>query len=158
MTTQTATPATKPHLSASVTIFNFILKNPYMLFADVKEAVVAQGFLESTVETLIYKMLRVGMVSRDMDGKLTALQKKYTSVSAAYTRARGKAKVVAVRGKDKKPRVQPPRKEPSQGIAALTPNATPNATLPLTAARVLEMLSIKEAHVLYRELQSMFGA
>lgn len=152
-TTHTIPPQFGPGVSTSQTVFDYIRSNPYICSADVKDILTAQGFNKSSVDSLIHQMVRVGMISRDKDTKLTALQSKYTPIKSVPT------------GKVQHVRKAPIRKVPSQGIAALNPAPTPTTTVApapitsaplLTAARVLEMLSVKEAHVLYRELQTMF--
>ena len=184
-TIQEATTMTHPYanLTISEQTFNLIRDTPYVLMPRAIELLSARGHNYHTTSSLISQMVRQGMISRDKDDKLSALQKKYTPIqsmkSRAYLAAASKALKTQKKAKAvKKPReVRVPVFIPEQvkvpkGIAALnsTPVAAPAQPTQapvlvtaeplsklMTAAQVLETLSIKEAHVLYRELQTMFG-
>ena len=170
-------------LTISEQTFNLIRDTPYVLMTRAVDLLSARGHNYHTTSSLISQMVRQGMVSRDKDNKLTALQKKYTPIQSMKSRAYLAAASKALKAKKKNKLVKMPREirvpvftpehvKTPKGIAALnsTPVAAPaqptQAPVPvtaeilrvqMTAADVLETLSIKEAHVLYRELQTMFG-
>jgi hypothetical protein len=169
--TPTPTPST-PALSISEQTFNLVRDNPYISVTDAVKQLKTRGHLASTTTSLISQMVRSGMMSRDKDNSLSALQKKYTPIQAAPARAhrkeRAKANRVALAAKRQERDIRVKvRNAASEGIATLTatraqaapfPSISPDPTPTLlTAKQVLETLSIKEAHMLYRELQTMFG-
>ena len=167
-------------LTISEQTFNLIRDTPYVLMTRAIDLLSARGHNYHTTSSLISQMVRQGMVSRDKDNKLTALQKKYTPIQSMKSRAYLAAASKALKSKKKNKLVKMPREvrvpvfipeqvKTPKGIAALNskpvaaPIAVPTqatAEVPpthMTAAQVLETLSIKEAHILYRELQTMFG-
>lgn len=159
-------------VSISEQTFNLIRDTPYILMADALVELTARGYNIQTTSSLIYQMIKQGMISRDMDGKLTALQKKYTPIQShtakRIRKSSPKVRLAKMSRGVKVPVFIPEQVKAPKGIAALNskPAAAPaQPTLvtaevlrvQMTAADVLETLSIKEAHVLYRELQSMFG-
>jgi hypothetical protein len=161
--------------SVSEQTFNYILNNPYVTIQKAVEALTARGCNPNSTGSLIYQMIRCGMVSRDKDDKLTALHKRYSPVQTRVNALRHARKVKKVRqpsgprrrelGKatESAPVVLDLRQDKAEGIAALNaPVAQPTpaavtATPLMTAEQVLKTLSVKEAHALYRELQTMFG-
>lgn len=155
MNTPTAPTLRNFDISVSEQTFNMIRDNPYITIFDAVAKLTAKGLNENSTGSLIYQMIRCGMIGRDKDDRLTALKKKYTPVQTKRNAGRGVRKVrapYAARTSAGKP----------EGIAALNaPRAqhthtTDEAPL-LTAEQVLKTLSVKEAHALYRELQTMFG-
>ena len=166
--------------------FNYVRDNPYTTTAQAISALEQQGFKKTSLSSLYTQMVRQGQLSKDKDGRLTALIPEYRPLKASATlRNLG----LLMRKKLAKPKAPtkaaaPERQAPTvnidvraikeqnavrAGIATLnashaqagqaapaTPTTAPTPKL-LTAAQVLETLSIKEAHILYRELQTMFG-
>jgi len=164
--------------------FNYIRDNPYMTTMQAADELEKKGFKRGSTISLLSQMVRQGMMSKDKDGKLTALVKEFRPLKSTGQMAKIAKLVKKVAAKKAKPKAAaakvvfiPERQAPTvnidvraiknrntpEGIAALnapraqaTPAAAPTPKL-LTAAQVLETLSIKEAHILYRELQTMFG-
>jgi hypothetical protein len=136
--------------------FNYVRDNPNLTSAQIAKNLETLGFKTSSTSSLVYQMARQGLLHKDNDNRFTTIAREYSPLKAKLNR-----KLV----KQLKPvhRVDIPRG--THGIAALTPSATPtvipptpSATPPaLTAKYIMETLSIKEAHALYREMQSMFG-
>ena len=118
-------------MNASQTIFNYIRNNPYKRFPDAVTELTAQGIKRATVEALLYQMVSARMLSRDKDDMLTALQTKYTSISARARRGSIKPKAPA-------------------------PAPAP-APISATAKQVLESMTIKEAYTLHIALKEMFN-
>ena len=162
--------------------FEYIRDNPYTTTAQACNALAHLGFKRTSTTSIFAQMVRQGLLNKDKDGKLTTLVPTFRPLkSSAYMAKKEKAEVAAKKAKEKRLAAlsekmtirlqsEPPkpkviidgqaiknRHTASGGITAL--NATPTATpaQPLTAKQVLETLSIKEAHILYRELQTMFG-
>ena len=176
----------KATVGVSQAAFSYVKDNPYTTTAQAVSALEQQGFKKTSLSSLYTQMVRQGQLSKDKDGRLTALIPEYRPLKASATlRNLG----LLMRKKLAKPKAQtkaatPERQAPTvnidvraikeqnavrAGIATLnashaqagqaapaTPVAAPTPKL-LTAAQVLETLSIKEAHILYRELQTMFG-
>lgn len=173
-------------VGVSQAAFSYVRDNPYTTTAQAVSALEQQGFKKTSLSSLYTQMVRQGQLSKDKDGRLTALIPEYRPLKAVATlRNLG----LLMRKKNAKPKAPtkaayPERQAPTvnidivaikernavrAGIATLnashaqagqaapaTPVAAPTPKL-LTAAQVLETLSIKEAHILYRELQTMFG-
>lgn len=160
--TPTPTPST-PALSISEQTFNLVRDNPYISATDAVKQLETRGHLATTTTSLISQMVRSGMMSRDKDNSLSALQKKYTPIQAAPARAhrkeRAKANRVALAAKRQERDIRVKvRNAASEGIATLNAaRAQATSRQPTTIKQVIESLNVKEAHELYRELKTMFG-
>jgi len=182
-----AEPDTKRHyfkatVGVSQASFNYVRDNPYTTAAQAVAVLEKQGFKKSSLTSLYTQMIRQGHLSRDKDGKLTALIPEFRPLKATATIRNMGALLRKKLANTKAPtKADPPPLRPTKlnidirpikqqngvraGIATLNASHA-QATLaqplaqqaqPLTAKQVLETLSIKEAHMLYRELQTMFG-
>lgn len=159
----------QPTVGVSQASFNYVRDNPYTTAAQATAALAKQGFKKTSLTSLYTQMIRQGHLSRDKDGKLTALIPEFRPLKATAT-----IRNLGIALRKKAAKAEPPR-QPAKvnidiaaikkqngiraGIATLNAShaqAAPAPTL-LTAKQVLETLSIKEAHMLYRELQTMFG-
>lgn len=136
--------------SISRATFDFVLVNPHVPMKHAVETLAKnRGFKPNTVSSLLAQMVRQGLISRDAaDGSLKALVHTYRPLQAKA------AKRKTLREKED-------RSSGKAGISALAVSVpvqthTTHAT-PMTAKYVLDNLGIREAHVLYRELQTMFG-
>lgn len=177
--------------------FNYIRDNPYLTTMQAVDDLERKGFKRGSTISLLSQMVRQGLMSKDKDGKLTALVKEFRPLKSTNHMAKISKllkKAEAKKGRPAKKTLStaikqivdkqvvvkagyPERQAPTvnidvraiknrntpEGIAALNaphaqaaPGTAPTPKL-LTAAQVLETLSIKEAHILYRELQTMFG-
>jgi hypothetical protein len=133
--------------------FNYVKDNPGLTSAQISENMKRLGYKATSTSSLVYQMARQGLLHKDNENRFTAIAREYSPLKGKLNR------------KPIKPahRVDIPRG--THGIAALTPSATPTVIPPtpsaappiLTAKYIMETLSIKEAHALYREMQSMFG-
>ena len=170
----------KPTVGVSQASFNYVRDNPYTTAGQAVAVLEKQGFKKSSLTSLYTQMIRQGHLSRDKDGKLTALIPEFRPLKATATIRNMGALLRKKLANTKAPtKADPPPLRPTKlnidirpvkqqngvraGIATLNashaqaaPPPAPTPTL-LTAKQVLETLSIKEAHVLYRELQTMFG-
>lgn len=161
----------KPTVGVSQAAFNYIRDNPYTTSAQAVKVLEKQGFKKTSLTSLYTQMIRQKQMSRDKDGKMTALIPEYRPLKASATiRNMGAAlrkKIANTKAPDKADYTPRPVQAIKQiavraGIATLNAShaqaaVAPPVTQQLTAKQVLETLSIKEAHVLYRELQTMFG-
>ena len=177
--------------------FNYIRDNPYLTTMQAVDDLERKGFKRGSTISLLSQMVRQGLMSKDKDGKLTALVKEFRPLKSTNHMAKISKLLKKAEAKKAKPVKKtrsaaikqivdqqvvvkagyPERQAPTvnidvraiknrntpEGIAALNaphaqaaPGTAPTPKL-LTAAQVLETLSIKEAHILYRELQTMFG-
>ena len=172
----------QPTVGVSQISFNYVRDNPYTTVVQAVKALEQQGFKKSSLTSLYAQMIRQKQVSKDMDGKMTALIPEYRPLKATATiRNMGAALRKKIANTKAPTKADPPPLRPTKlnidiraikqqngaraGIATLNASHA-QATLaqpltqqaqPLTAKQVLETLSIKEAHMLYRELQTMFG-
>ena len=171
----------QPTVGVSQISFNYVRDNPYTTVVQAVKALEQQGFKKTSLTSLYTQMTRQGHLSRDKDGKLTALIPEYRPLKAAATLRNMGALLRKKLAKKAPTKADPPPLRPTKlnidiraikqqngvraGIATLNASHA-QATLaqpltqqaqPLTAKQVLETLSIKEAHMLYRELQTMFG-
>jgi hypothetical protein len=165
----------KPTVGVSQAAFNYVKDNPYTTAIQAVKVLEKQGFKKTSLTSLYTQMIRQKQLSKDKDGKMTALISEYRPLKSASTiRNMGallRKKLANAKAPDKADYISRPIQAIKQQIAVragiATLNASPaQATLaqplaqqaqPLTAKQVLETLSIKEAHMLYRELQTMFG-
>jgi hypothetical protein len=139
--------------------FNFVRDNPGLTGKQIKMRMEAQGFNASSVGSLLGQFVRTRMLELHMPTKAyRAIATEYTPIKSGQLKA-SRAREL----KEVKKAIQAIKKQqPVAGIATLTaPRTQATLTQPvsqqLTAKQVLETLSIKEAHMLYRELQTMFG-
>lgn len=165
----------QPTVGVSQISFNYVRDNPYTTAVQAVKALEQQGFKKSSLTSLYAQMVRQGHLSKDKDGKLTALIPEYQPLKATATlRNLGvlMRKKLTKMAKNAPIKADPPPLRPTKlnidiraikqqnaaraGIATLT-QPMMQQVQPLTAKQVLETLSIKEAHMLYRELQTMFG-
>ena len=166
----------KATVGVSQASFNYVRDNPYTTAGQAVKALETQGFKRTSLASLYTQMIRQGHLSRDKDGKLTALIPEFRPLKATATIRNMGALLRKKLANTKAPtKADPPPRQPAKvnidiaaikkqngiraGIATLNAfpaQAAPAPTL-LTAKQVLETLSIKEAHMLYRELQTMFG-
>lgn len=149
--------------------FDYIKRNPYVTTVDAVKGLELMGYNPASTTSLISQMVKQALFSRDKDGRLTALVKEYRPLKSA-TALRTKAEGKRAYTRRENPVMQPAPSKTPEGIAALnapvaqpTPPTAPQHTRTtdeaplLTAEQVLKTLSVKEAHALYRELQTMFG-
>ena len=171
----------QPTVGVSQISFNYVRDNPYTTVVQAVKALEQQGFKKTSLTSLYTQMVRQGHLSKDKDGKLTALIPEYRPLKASATIRNMGALLRKKLAKSAPAKADPPPLRPTKlnidiraikqqngvraGIATLNASHA-QATLaqplaqqaqPLTAKQVLETLSIKEAHMLYRELQTMFG-
>jgi hypothetical protein len=119
-------------------VFDYIYEHQGMRVDKVIDALVDCGFKRTSIGSLISQMVAQEMVGRTEDGYLWALVKEYRPLRSA---------------KKKKPaRKTVARAEPV--LVAAEPAPT---KVQVTAASLLETLTVLEAHALYHELRSMFG-
>lgn len=160
----------KPTNNVTRNTFDIVHDNPGITYRKAVDTLAAEGYNRNSVASILGVMIRQRTISRDKDMRMTTLVKEYVAPKAAFYRATPKAAPKAT-PKAKAAPVQK-KQEAAAGIASLStspaprvvptpaqPVAQPLAPVPtlLTAKQVLETLSIKEAHMLYRELQTMFG-
>jgi len=117
-----------------------------------------KGFKQTTVQALLYQMVRFGQMVKAKDGCLV-------TVGSAYTPIKMKRK-----GKEIKPDAKVVQAliaevdKPSVGIAALNTEPTPaprkNSIIvshTWTPYKAIENLTVYQARALYDELHKMFG-
>ena len=151
----------KPTNNVTRETFNFVRDNPGNTGRQIRLEMESKGFKAASVGSLLGQLARNKMVELHKPSKTyRALVSAYTPIKMSVLKASRALEI-----KEAKKAAQAFKKQqPIAGIATLNavpakpaaPAAAPAQKL-LTAAQVLETLSIKEAHILYRELQTMFG-
>jgi hypothetical protein len=149
--------------------FNFVRDNPGFNAKQIIERMEEQGFNGASVGSLLGQMARNKLLVLDKDTReYRALAKQYAPIKVSILKAsreqeKKEAKAAARAARAAKKAMQPAQPKVEQVVEKVSkpapqaiPAAAPTPKL-LTAAQVLETLSIKEAHILYRELQTMFG-
>jgi len=129
----------------SRTVFTFVQGNPGINRQDARERLVAQGFKDSSVTSLLSQMVRTGMVRMTENGGLFVTRQEYAPIKPSKPEAKAKAtrKVVHI--------VRKPRIEPVAEIEEPVPETRPSAVA------ILANMSVGEAFKLYQELHKMFG-
>lgn len=148
--------------------FNFVRDNPGLKTKQIIERMAARGFNASSVGSLLGQLVRSNMVALDRNTReYRAIATQYAPIKVSTLKASREAELKAAKAAARaaKKAMQPTQPKVENAVQpvvetvkpapqAITAAATPKL---LTAAQVLETLSIKEAHILYRELQTMFG-
>ena len=150
--------------------FNFVRDNPGFNAQQIIERMEKQGFNGASVGSLLGQLARSKLLFLDKDTReYRALAKQYAPIKVSVLKAsreqeKKEAKAAARAAKKAMQPTQPKAEDVVQPVVEKVnkpaPQAIPAAAATpklLTAAQVLETLSIKEAHILYRELQTMFG-
>jgi len=154
----------KPTNNASRETFNAVRDFPNQKAAFYIEMLAKKGFKQTTVQALLYQMVRFGQMVKAKDGCLV-------TVGSAYTPIKMKRK-----GKEIKPDAKVVQAliaeadKPSKsltvnvGIAALKSDAAPaprkNSLIlnrDWTPYKAIENLNVFQARALYDELKKMFG-
>jgi len=141
--------------------YNYIHLNPGLTTAQITNAMVAKGFKESSVSSLVYQMRLAGRVSRDGDSKIYSIEPKLKPIKASELREARKINATAHRPKPKK---AAPVAKQSAGIAALQPQATqPKQPAPAKAERItvdldewINEVSLMQARMVYMKLKAIF--
>ncbi len=116
-------------------VFNYIYENAGVRVDKVIDALADCGFKRTSIGSLISQMVAQDMVERSKDGGLWPLVAEYQPLRST---------------KKKKPARKPVVK--AEPVLAAEP-----APAKVTAASLLETLTVLEAHALYHELHLMFG-
>lgn len=168
--------STQPR-NISKTAFEYIRDNPNINMNKALAALAAEGMNPATIRSNYSQMFRQKLIERDANDCLRALVPSYIPLTSTNKMAQLKRQAAVDELKRlqqaERVRVRALRQGTVEGIAALkapeaeptpapvqtwttAPSPTPTAAPILTAAQVLETLSVKEAFALYRELQNMF--
>jgi len=163
--------------------FNYVRDNPGKTRADVIKGLVAKGFKETSVGSLLNQLLMTGQIVRNDSGVMIVTAKEYVPINSATLKkmrataqlnkakdALAKAKAArdakrAAKQAKQAPKVQAPAPvvvEPKQkyqpqeaaGIAALSPTTV--SLTDLTAEKILDSLGVRQAKMLYAELKKIF--
>lgn len=153
--------------------FDYVQNNSGHTGEQVRTALVAKGFKINSVTSLLAQFVKQGLLVKDVEGRYYAKVAEYTTLKAS--------KRFKAEGKRKSKIVTSPR---SAGIAALKPEPTPKKKDSLTgvipsmvtapapvvlaptkpyvamtwdAETVINNIGLKQAHALYKELQTYFA-
>lgn len=135
--------------------FEFVRDNPGLKAKDIVDALLKRGYKTNSTDSLIYQMLRVGLMTRDVHGGFHAVGSEYKAYNLAK---RAQAAKAAKAGR------KPTKK--SAGIAALTVDTGANqeAQAPVsivltrnwTAEGVVNKLTVVQARQLFDLLKEIF--
>jgi hypothetical protein len=154
--------AFKPTNNVSRETFNAVRDNPRLLHKDLVRMMTNRGFNSGSIGSLLTQMTNCGIITRDDNGRYTALQAEYTPIKATK-RVKNKQKKIAVPAIKKKT-----EKVEQAGIAALGAQAevskttTPLAPVTPTAVafdpeQLLSTLSFAQVMALYKRIKTMVG-
>jgi hypothetical protein len=119
-------------------VFNYIYENAGDRVDKVIDALVDCGFKRTSIGSLISQMVAQDMVERSKDGGLWPLVAEYQPLRSTKKR-------------------KPARKTVARAEPVLVAAEPAPTKVQVTAASLLETLSVLEAHALYHELHLMFG-
>lgn len=134
--------------------YNYIHANPGLTTPEITAAMVAKGFKESSVSSLVYQMRLAGRVRRDENSKIYSIAPTLKPIKASELRAARKAK--AAPAKPVKPKKQAAIS--SEGIAALQPQATPTKAERITVDldEWINEVPLMQARMVYMKLKAIF--
>jgi hypothetical protein len=124
--------------------FDYIKNNPQKVCKDICVALEKDGYKPSSVGSLLTQFVKNRLCIRDEQGRYTTAVNEYTPIKV---RKQLKAKQV----------IQKAKATRGEGIAALSPQATPKAIPKTDIQSILNGLSILQARALYDELKKIFG-
>ena len=137
--------------------YNHIHTNPGLTTAQITNAMVAKGFKESSVSSLVYQMRLAGRVRRDGDSKIYSIAPTLKPIKASELKAARKANNAPTRKVKSKKQAAPS----SEGIAALHPQAKP--TTQFKAERItvdldewINEVPLMQARMVYMKLKAIF--
>lgn len=137
--------------------YNHIHTNPGLTTSEITAAMVAKGFKESSVSSLVYQMRLAGRVRRDEDSKIYSIAPTLKPIKASELKAARKAKDAPTRKVKSKKQAAPS----SEGIAALQPQAKP--TTQAKAERItvdldewINEVPLMQARMVYLKLKAIF--
>ena len=147
--------AFKPTNNVSRETFNAVRDNPRLQHKDIARMLANRGFNQASIGSLLTQMLNCGMVTREDNGRYTALQQEYTPIKA--NKAKPKKKVAV-----------PATKKPNAGIAALETQDTVAKKLVIVRKQeadapafdpeqLLSTLSFSQVMALYKRIKTMVG-
>ena len=134
--------------------YNHIHTNPGLTTSEITAAMVAKGFKESSVSSLVYQMHLAGRVRKDEDKKIYSIAPTLKPIKASELKAARKAK--ANPAKPAKPKKQSALS--SEGIAALAPQATPTKAERITVDldEWINEVPLMQARMVYMKLKAIF--
>ena len=135
----------KPTNNVSRETFTFVKTHYGCTRKQVIEALLAKGFKESSIDSLLTQMLKNSMIIRGADGKLAAIVHDYTPI-----KQKRNTTVISVPKEKVKKEPQAPKPVLDEPKAV--------ATTKLTAKHIVDNIGIGEAKALYLELKQIFGA
>jgi len=131
----------KPTNNVTRMTFDYVKQNKGCSKAEVRTALVAKGFKNNSITSLLAQMIRSNFILVDSSGGLHTLVEDYTPLKSAKT----KNKIAKLTVKEVKVK-EPPAPE----IKHLQSNSW-------TAEELLNKLNVVEAKALYKELTRVFS-
>ena len=165
--------------------FNYVRDNPGKTRADVIKGLVAKGFKETSVGSLLNQLLMTGQIVRNDSNVMIVTAKEYTPINSATLKkmrataqlnkakdalAKAKAARAAKRAAKQAPKVQAPKVQapapvveepkqkyqPQEAAGIAALSPTTISLTDLTAEKILDSLGVRQAKVLYAELKKIF--
>jgi len=138
--------------------FYFVRDNPGLTRVQITQQLIAKGFKESSITSLLGQMVRGRIVMEDESGKLTTVIREYVPIQAAQTKRIAGKYTQRIKPKDapapKRKIVLVKRPEP----AVVATDKLPQLNIPeWSPASVIDSLNVRQAMAVYDELRKIFG-
>jgi hypothetical protein len=136
--------------------FEYVLNRPGVHSKAARNALIAQGFKESSITALFSQMRRAGMLVRDADDRYTAVGTEYKPMKASSKIKPKSVKYLTNKPAKAKQEWAPPALVPMPPAPYEQPSPAPVVTTN-DVDYLLNTLPIKQARELYDALHKIFG-
>jgi len=141
----------KPTNNVTRETFQYVKQNKGCTKVEVRKALMAKGFKDNSITSLLAQMIRSNFILVDSSGGLHTVVEDYMPLKSAKTKNKAaKPSVKAVKVKESPKLVLMPESEPEPEIKHLQSNSW-------TAKEILSKLNVVEAKALYKELTRVFS-
>jgi len=137
----------KPTNNVTRETFQYVKQNKGCTKVEVRKTLMARGFKDNSITSLLAQMIRSNFILVDSSGGLHTVVEDYMPLKSKKLKTKDAGKVVKIINLKEKVK-QPP--EPLPGIKHLQSNSW-------TAKEILSKLNVVEAKALYKELTRVFS-
>ena len=148
----------KPTNNVTRETFNFIKTHYGCTSTQVKDAMVAKGYKESSVHSLITQMVRNKLVMRDNQGSLATIVPEYVPIKSnrpVAKKVKAKPKLTKTKEGFVDKITKPVETAPKVGTTLSTPETKPEPKH-LTAQYIMDNINLYEAKALFKILRMVF--
>jgi len=139
----------KPTNNVTRETFQYVKQNKGCTKVEVRKALMAKGFKDNSITSLLAQMIRSNFILVDSSGGLHTVVEDYTPLKSKKPKPKDAGKVVKIINLKEKA-WQPPEPLPVPDIKHLQSNSW-------TAEEILNKLNVVEAKALYKELTRVFS-